>query len=242
MMNIIKILRTGVFATAAVGLMTSASLSAATIAQYTFASNLSATTKDANLTASAFTVGAGIAGSGRSSSSASLFARASETDFSNQISSTTAIGANDYFSFSVGANSGFEMDLTSITFDLGYTRNGSFEGKQFRTYVLSSIDGFTSSALLGFDTIDIGANTSTATYPNGTATISLAGAQFQDLTSSTEFRLYIADNTGDTNYIHRIDNVTLNGEVVAFVPEPGTYALMSGLLALCSVMLRRRRA
>ena len=59
-MNIIKILRTGVFATAAVGLMTSASLSAATIAQYTFASNLSATTEDANLTADTIAIGAGI--------------------------------------------------------------------------------------------------------------------------------------------------------------------------------------
>ena len=240
MMNIIKILRTGVFATAAVGLMTSASLSAATIAQYTFASNLSATTEDANLTASAFTVGAGIAGAGRSGSSASLFARASVTDSSNVISSTTAIGANDYFSFSVGANSGFEMDLTSITFDLGYTRNGGFEGKQFRTYVLSSIDGFTSSALLGFDTVDVTVNGSSLQYPNSTATISLAGAQFQDLTSSTEFRLYIADNTGSADYIHRIDNVTLNGEVVAFVPEPGNFALIGGLLALGWVMIRRR--
>ncbi len=240
MMNIIKIMRTGVFATAAVGLMTSASLSAATIAQYTFALDLSATTVDANITANAFTVGAGIAGAGRSGTSASLFARASVTDASNVISSTTAIGANDYFSFSVGANSGFEMDLTSITFDLGYTRNGNHTGKQFTTYVLSSIDGFTSSALLGFDTVDVTVDGGSLQYPNSTATISLAGAQFQDLTSSTEFRLYIADNTGGSDYIHRIDNVTLNGEVVTVVPEPGNFALIGGLLALGWVMIRRR--
>lgn len=225
---------------AAVGLMTSASLSAATIAQYTFASDLSATTVDANVTANDFTVGAGIAGAGRSGSSASLFARASVTDSSNVISSTTAINANDYFSFTVDVNGGFEMDLTSLQFDLGYTRNGSFEDKQFRTYLLSDIDGFTSGALIGFDTVDVTVNGGSLQYPNGTATISLAGAQFQDVTGSTEFRLYIADNTGDSNYIHRIDNVTLNGEVVAVVPEPGNFALIGGLLALGWVMVRRR--
>ena len=136
MMKINKSTLTGL-SIATVGLMTSASLSAQTIAQYTFASDLSATSSDANVTANAFTVGAGISGAdaGRSGSSASLFARASVTDSSNVISSTTAINANDYFSFTVDVNGGFEMDLTSLQFDLGYTRTVQRgDGKMVRIY------------------------------------------------------------------------------------------------------------
>lgn len=226
---------------AAVGLMASANLSAQTIVQYDFNTNLSATTADANLTVGDITVGSGLDTAGRSGSSNSLFARASETDAANQISLANAITSNDYFSFTVDVDSGFEMDLTSLAFDLGYTRNGGFEGKQFRTYVLTDIDGFTAANNLGFDTVDVDINGGSLQYPNGTATISLAGAQFQGITSSTEFRLYISDNTGSADYIHRIDNVTLNGAVSA-IPEPGTFALLGGLFALGSVMLRRRRA
>lgn len=240
-MNIIKILRTGVFATAAVGLMTSASLSATTIAQYTFASNLSATTEDANLTASAVTIGSGLAGdANRSSGTFSLYARTSATAHGGTISLGSAIPGNDYFSFTVGADSGFEMDLTSFEFDLGYTRNGGYDNKNLRAYVLTSIDGFTTGGLIGYETVAIGANTSSAVYPNGTKTISLAGAQFQDITSNTEFRLYLSDDTNNSNVMHRIDNLTLNGEVVAVVPEPGNFALIGGLLALGWVMIRRR--
>ena len=230
-------------------LFATANLSAETIVQYSFSSNLNATTEDANLTASAVTLGSGLSANpsgdgnaGRSGSSNSLFARASVTNPTNQITSATAITANDYFSFTVDVGSGFEMDLTSLTFDLGYTRNGSFEGKQFRTYLLTDIDGFSSSNLVGYDTVDATVNGGSLQYPNGTTTITLSGAQYQNLTGSTEFRLFIADNTGSSDYIHRIDNVTLNGEVAAIVPEPGSLAMLGGLMALGYVMVRRRRA
>ena len=246
-MNIIKILRTGVFATAAVGLMTSASLSAATIAQYTFASNLSATTEDANLTADTIAIGAGITGAGRSSGAGpdavagSFFLRSSVTDGNNQVSLANAVTADDYISFDLTVADGFEMDLSSFTFEHGYSRNGNFAGKQSRAYLLSDINGFASDQFIAFHDEFFDVNGGSINYGSA-ATISLAAAEYQGLTGTTEFRLYFADNTGGSDYIHRFDDLSFNGTVVSAVPEPGTYALMSGLLALCSVMLRRRRA
>ena len=221
---------------AGLALLSASVVSADVLASYDFASDLTATTEDANVTANDFTVGAGITGSGRSSGSKSLFARASLTDGANQISLANAITANDYFSFTVDVDAGYEMDLTNFQFDLGYTRNGSFDGKQFRTYLMTSIDGFTTADFYDFDTVDVTVNGAVLTYPNGTKTISLAGAQFQNITTSTEFRLYIADNTGSADFIHRIDNVTLNGTVI---PEPGTIGLVSAA-GLGILFIRRR--
>jgi hypothetical protein len=221
---------------AGLAVMSASVVSADVVAQYNFSADLNATSSDANVTANAFTVGAGISGSGRSGSSQSLFARASVTDAANQISLANAITANDYFSFTVDVDAGFEMDLTSFTFDAGYTRNGSFTGKQFKTYLLTSIDGFNTGGLIGSETVDATVNGGSLQYPNGTTTISLAGAQYQDLTGSTEFRLYISDNTGATDYIHRIDNVTLNGTVI---PEPGTISMISAA-GLGILFIRRR--
>ena len=226
---------------AVLGLLASANLSAQTIVQYDFSTDLSATTEDANLTASGITVGSGITGANRSGSSNSLFARASVTHSSNQLSIGNAIVDNDYFSFTVDVDAGYEMDLTSFQFDLGYTRNGSFDGKQFKAYLLTSIDGFVDAGdIVGSETITVDANTGTATYPSGTTTISLSATQYQDISSTTEFRIYIADNTGGADYVHRIDNVTLNGTVSAVIPEPGTYALLGGLFVFGTVLLRRR--
>ena len=224
------------------GLFASVNLSAQTIAEYAFSGgSTAATSSDANLTAGAWSVGTGLTGgAGASGSSNSLFARASVTHASNQLSITNALSDNDYLSVSFTPESGYEMNLTSLSFDLGYTRNGNFNGKQFKAYLLSSATGFVdASDILDSVTITVGANTSTATYL-GSLSADLSGAEFQNISSATEFRIYVADNTGNQNYLHRIDNVALNGSIASVVPEPSSFALIGGLLALCSVMLRRR--
>ena len=227
----------------AITLFSISALSAAILVEYKFDSDTSATSVDANLTAGTITLGSGIAGSdaGRSGSSNSLFARASVTHTANQLSIVNAIADNDYFSFTVDVNAGYEMDLTSFKFDLGYTRSGAFDGKQFKAYLLTSIDGFVEAGdIVGSATVNVDINGASLQYPNGTTTISLAGTQFQNITTSTEFRIYIADNTGSNDYIHRIDNVVLNG-TVSPIPELGSYALFGGLFALGCVCLRRRK-
>ena len=242
-MKINQSILTGFSITVAVGLMTSASLSAATIAEYTFATGSDAATSvDANLSASVFGLGTGLTNSGISSNG-NAFSRASDTT-TTSISVATAIANNDYFSFTVDADDGFEANLSSLTLRYGYSQsNESFGAKDFKAYVFSSVDGFVDAGdILGHLELTTSDFSNTTTYPgaNPNLTVALSGAQFQSIATVTEFRIYLADTTNGGAYIHRIDNVTLNGEVVAVVPEPGTYALMGGLLALGYVMVRRR--
>ena len=233
-MNIIKRMRTGVFATAVVGLMTSANLSAQVIADFTFgAASAAATNVDANAAAGNFSLGAGLnVGFSGTGNAYTPFDETATT----AISFATAVANDDYFSFTFAADSGYVANFTSLSFDYGYSRLGAIYGdKKQKAYITSSIDNH--ATILGSMEIT-GTDTSDSVVYSGTVSADLSGLVFQDIGSSTEFRIYLADTSGHVGYKHRIDNVTLNGTVV--VPEPGTYALMGGLLALGSVMMRRR--
>ena len=217
---------------------------AAVIAQYDFNTDLNASTADANITAGTVTSGAGISGSGesgRSSFSNSLYALASATS-TTSISVGTAIAADDYFSVTVGANSGYYMDLDSITLDFGYTRNGvQFGDKDLKAYVFSSFTGFVDAGdILGSEVIQTTVDNNSLQYPGGSPslTVDLSAYSYVWSGGEIEFRIYLADTTNGTAYVHRIDNVTLNG-VVAAVPEPSSTALL-GLGGL-AVLLRRKR-
>ena len=218
---------------------------AATLAQYDFNTDLNASTADSNITAGAVTSGAGISGagnSGRSGVTDSLFALASATSTAS-LSVGTAIANDDYFSLTIGADSGYYMDLDSITLDYGYTNNGApFGVKELKAYVFSSFTGFVdASDILGDKVISTTVDNNSLQYPGGSPslTVDLSAYNYVWSGGEIEFRIYLADTTNNGAYIHRIDNVTLNG-VVAAVPEPSSTALLGlGGLAL---MLRRKRS
>lgn len=214
---------------------------AAVIAEYDFNTDLNASTADANITAGAVTSGAGISGSGRSSFSNSLFAQTGATSTAS-IRVGTAIANDDYFSVTMGADSGYYMDLDSITLDYGYTNNsGSFGVKDLKAYIFSSVDGFVDAGdILGSEVIQTTVDNNSLQYPGGSPglTVDLSAYSYVWSGGEIEFRIYLADNTNSSAYVHRIDNVTLNG-TVAVVPEPSSTALL-GLGGL-AVLLRRKR-
>lgn len=140
-----------------------------------------------------------------------------------------AISGNDYYEFTITPNTGFELNLTSLTFD--YSRFGG--GLNATFFLRSSADSFSA---------DLGAvSTSSATY--ATATISLSSPAFQNVTSALTFRLYIFDDMGNADKGDLVDNVILNGSVVLDpVPEPSTWvSFMAGAALLVGVERFRRR-
>ncbi|MGB2351812.1 MAG: PEP-CTERM sorting domain-containing protein [Akkermansiaceae bacterium] len=217
---------------------------AAVIAEYDFNTDLNASTEDANVTAGAFTSGAGISGageSGRSGTTNSLFALASATS-TTTLSVGDAISADDYFSVTIGVDSGYYMNLDSFTLDFGYTRNGALFGdKDLKAYIFSSADGFVDAGdILGDLTNTATVSNNSVQYPGGSPNLTVDLSTFDYVWSGgeIEFRIYLSDTTNSNGYIHRIDNVTLNG-TVAVVPEPSSTALL-GLGGL-AVLLRRKR-
>lgn len=211
---------------------------AAELAKYEFTSSTRATTDtDSNSTATTLDNGLGISASDStyftsapsSAGNPSLRTKSSTTSNTEAL----AVSGNDYYTFTLTPLTGFEADLTTLTFDYAITEGAmSITGNFF---VRSSIDSFAST---------IG---STATTSDETAfhnhSISLSAAQYQNLTSAVTFRIYIYDDKGGAAETDLLDNVTLNG-TVAVVPEPSTWAIMGLGASLLSAVqhLRRRRS
>ena len=157
---------------------------------------------------------------------------------SNSTTTTAAdaFTANDYFKFTLTPNATFLVNLTDLFFDYAGTGTSG-------TPAVANIASFfvRSSAANNFTT-DVGTTVSSGQL-TGTnfqrQTISLTGANFQNLTGLIEFRIYVFNSINAGTSVARLDNITLNGDI-APIPEPGSLALVGSLGVLA--LLRRRRA
>ncbi len=111
-----------------------------------------------------------------------------------------AVGNNQYFQFSAGAQAGYVLNLTDLTF--GVARGGASTPRGWE--VRSSVDGFGSTIA----TAEITSQLPTLTQ----YAVDLSGAGFQNLTSDVTLRFYgYAPTTGVGSFY---DDITLNGSVV----------------------------
>lgn len=144
-----------------------------------------------------------------------------------------AVAANDYWSFTVTLDSGFEMDLATLTFDtLHNTTAGNGDQDTNATmsfFVRSSIDGYANN---------IGSTLTQAWNTTTGRSVDLSAPAFQNLQTAVTFRIYIFDSGIDTaSNGARLDNVVINGQAVVAGPSVFrlsgfTYDLATGA---CSV-------
>ncbi len=125
-----------------------------------------------------------------------------------------AVTNGDYFSFFITPADGYQLNLESITIDLSV--NGFNTTSNTASYAFSSTVG-------GLGTL--ASNTVSRTAPNSSAlsytrnTFSFSHPEFANITSATEFRLFVSNSLVNDGAIARFDNIIINGSLTA-VPEP----------------------
>ena len=184
-----------------------------------------ATSLGSNISSASLTLGSGVT----AASAADTFGGSAF----NNTSLAAAITGSDYLSFTIIPSAGYALSISSITLNSGVaTAVTNFHGE-----LLSSSTGFTSSDSLH--------SYSFSTTGAPAQSITLSGvAGLQNVSSSIEFHLYgWRDSSGTSTF--RIRNLSgidlvINGSLAA-IPEPSTWAVILGGVALAGAMIRRRR-
>jgi hypothetical protein len=218
------------------------------LAVYNFdGSSGASSSENVNLTASTLTAAPGITG-GSGGSALNGYSTATPVNSGSAVATSpvrfvratadsTTIGAavtnGDYFSFSLTPADGFQLDLESITIDLSV--NGTTTSSNTASYAFSSAVG--GLGTLASNTVSLTApGASAINYTRNTFTFSDPG--LTNITSATEFRLFVSNSLVNDGAIARFDNIIINGSLTA-VPEPSV--TMLGTLGVLG-LLRRRRA
>jgi hypothetical protein len=213
-------------------------LQAETLVQYAFTNNAtSATTSGVNVVTASMNRGAGLSsvtrstGTGAVTPNGSIFVEGSKVD--EEISATST----DWVGFTIAAAPGYALNLASFSFDYAFTYAGGTAPVSATFDVRSSVLGYGVS-IGAIETPAVNIGTNPVWLP---ASVVLTGGDYQNLNSIT-FRIYLNDgnNESASSYL-RLDTITLGGVAVTVVPEPSTYAMMSGAGALLTAVSFRRR-
>ncbi len=136
---------------------------------------------------------------------------------------TAALGADDYFTFSLEASTSYMLSVSSIDFNFDASGSGPQSWALF-----SSVTGFNEGDVLN-NWVSVGPSSQTAT---------LSGvSELQDMTSLVEFRVYGYEaslQSGTGSFEGTGNDLQVNGQVI---PEPATLSL----LCLGALTLLRRR-
>lgn len=208
--------------------LSAGALEAQTLVAFTFGTSgnptTSATTAAENVLVSSFTGNIGTPNTS-SSSPGSLSAGGSGGSYYTASNFRTA--DNNYFEFTLTPAAGYEITLTGVSFFYLSTSSGPTT-----TNLLGSLDDFGSN-LASF------ALTRTSGSPTAADWHLATGATTLTFGTSTTFRLSATGASSAAGSL-KLDDFTIHGSV-SQVPEPSTYAAITGVVALAVAAIRRRR-
>ncbi len=199
------------------------------------ASPFSPTTVNENLTVGGLTRGGGITTGG--TVPANVWGGTGWDTSATSVSA--AISANEFATFTIKANAGYEVSFSSINVNFRRSSGGpnSFQWQ----YSLNGTDFSNIGSVFSY----------TGTESDGLAQTSITLSAISSLQSVTEsttvsFRLVMFNASSSTGTwgIGRLsgNDLVIAGTVsTAAIPEPSTYAAIVGVLALGGVMWQRRR-
>jgi hypothetical protein len=156
-------------------------------------------------------------------------------------------GANAYEGYTLGGSES-ELGFTSVgqsltlTFDLTASTTLELDTISFQfkaNSATTAFDTYTVSVSDGTDSFEIGVGSVSTLGSYETVSLSLDELDTLDAGDSLTFTLLFngKSNKNSNNSFWGVDDIT-----VTSVPEPGSFALFTGVLALGAVMLRRRAA
>jgi len=139
----------------------------------------------------------------------------------------TSLNDNKYISYTIAPDTGYTLNLDNASFAI--RSNPNILDAEIR----SSLDGFTASLGSGDDFSS-----------NGSFSADFSGSEFNTVTSTLEFRIYLWGYFGSG----RVGGVTDNGDISTGVfgtaipiPEPSTTTALLGGVALLIALRRRRK-
>ena len=206
-----------------------------TLAGWNFASDYT-TGLTGDLTADATTLDANVTGGVLGAQNLTLAYQGIGSDIFGWTNwnTTNSIDKNEFISFSITPNPGTFISLTSL--DMYWVRapGGSGGPRRYQIEVgFTNTGSFVATAISKQATIG---NSAT----DGLLSFDLSGeTSVQNISTEVEFRIYGWRSGGDYGGMgdQLGDDLILQGQVV---PEPSTYALMVGLLALLGAVLKKR--
>ena len=168
-----------------------------------------------------------------------------------------AQSAGAFFQFTLTADSGNTLDLQKMSFSVAHKSIPPETGSaSYRVLVTSDVTGDEYDDRLALSEATTGDNSlpnvlqnngeigeangrgSSSWAPSQNTIVDLSGSEFDSIASAT-FKVYAFTlKNSHSSAVLRFDNIIVDGVVV---PEVGTFAFLSGIMALGLVVLRRRR-